>query len=259
MWMATLFHDGNLFPYLCLHAPESVRERCVFTGGEALLSEFLELIHSRIVAFDRLHSLRHVRQRKKVESKADTDDRNATIRVTLWKAGVGLVAEVDLSVVTLANLCVANVVVEHGSALVEVGIEGVGCDDITWVEWVAVRGTLAGGVCAHDWSCLIDPDDGREERLNTILQKCRRKSTRSGDNSHRTPVTPSHPNLRSSLFGTLPLADTLCLFAHVFHHLHSSDQPSLDRGEPPTASTCRPHPCVAKKKKRGTNQPPLQH
>lgn len=60
--MATLFHDRNLFPNLCLHAPESVRKRGVFAGWEALLSEFLELVHPRIVAFDGLHGLRHVKR-----------------------------------------------------------------------------------------------------------------------------------------------------------------------------------------------------
>ena len=150
--------------------------------------------------------------------KAETDDGNATVRVTLWEAGVGLVAEIDLSVVALANLCVADVVVEHGVALVEVGIEGVGGDDITWVERGGVGGALAGRLCAHDSSLVMDRDDERE-RLNTNVTK---KSSQIDKKRRQFTTDPGHPNLRSALFGTLPLADTPVLLPHRSHHLQPS-------------------------------------
>lgn len=157
--------------------------------------------------------------------------------------------------VTLANLCVADVVVEHGSPLVEIGIEGVGGDDVAGVEWLAVRGALAGGLCAHVSSFFMKG----AKRLNMMLQKSRRKSTRNGDNSQRTPATASRP--QSPI---LPLPYLVLSASHT--HRSSSFtsaitcSPATVRSEIKehrdalTASTCRPHPCVGRGKKEGTDQ-----
>ena len=56
VWMAALFHDGDLLADFCLGSVESVSEGCVWCGGETTLTKLLELLCARIVSTDRLHS-----------------------------------------------------------------------------------------------------------------------------------------------------------------------------------------------------------
>lgn len=51
--------------------------------------------------------------------------------------------EIDITVLTAANLYMAKVVVEHGSTLIDKGIEMISCEDIAlWVEEDRGRCTL---------------------------------------------------------------------------------------------------------------------
>ena len=115
--MAALFHDGDLLADFSLCCVEPVCEGRVWGSRDATLAKLLELLCPGVVAPDRLHG-----------------DGNAVLWAGCWKPGVSPVAEIDLAVLAAADLCIANVVVEHGPAHVEVGIEGVSGEDAEGVK-----------------------------------------------------------------------------------------------------------------------------
>lgn len=58
VWIAALFHDGNLFPDLVLGAAEGIGEREVRGCRDGALAELSHAIYSMVLALDGLDSLR---------------------------------------------------------------------------------------------------------------------------------------------------------------------------------------------------------